>query len=96
MRRRTLAAFDGLTTMLFTVCLMLEWAIELTGPESVLNNNPVYFKLSFKTLEQEVEKKLKKIQNLFSEENKNKYKKVLYEGNNETCLSSSFFRKQDI
>lgn len=51
---------------------MLEWATELTESASVENNNPVYFKLALKTLEQEAEKKLKKIQNLFSEENKNK------------------------
>lgn len=46
--------------------LMLRWATELT------ESDPVHFKLSLKTLEQEAEKKLKKIQNLFSEENKNK------------------------
>lgn len=46
----------------------------------------------FKTLEEEAKRnKLRKIQNLVSEENKNKWKKVHYEGNNETCLSSVLF-----
>lgn len=81
----------AISATLFIRCLMLLVAHISLAPSLIKKRSHELLNL-FKTLEEEAKtKELKKIQNLFSEENKSKWKKVYYEGNNETCLSSVLF-----